>query len=217
MKYKYVVIISLFLFTACRNKDNSEAEEALKSEVESLESQNGALKAKVEKAINRNQEYKLQIKELKDELQLLQLKESPLGVYLETNFASETEYFKFGKDSLVWHSWGNQNNCLIGKWYLEGDWIMIKYHKQIGERGIGEPLPAPRNGIPGNYVDQFEEYENYIEEVTDSSYMKFDAYLDWKEVCEHIISKNKMKLYVIKSFTNNLDISHLDKQLSTKQ
>lgn len=197
------------LFHACGNTDLKEVESKYKVKIEMLKEENEKVKDRLKEASSQQQALKEEIDNLQNEIKQLKLKESPLGVYLETNFASESEYYKFGKDSTVYFSWGNQDNYLIGKWYLDDNWVQIKFHKQIGKRGIGEPLPPPE-AIPGNYVDQFDEYEDYIEEVTDSTYKAWEAHLDWKEVYDYINSNDEMNLYVIKDYTNNLDISELD-------
>lgn len=203
------------LFNACGSKDQREVESKYKVKIERLKQENDKVNNRLKEAFSQQQVLKEEIDNLQNEIKQLKLKESPLGVYLETNFASESEYYKFGKDSTVWFSWGNQDNCLIGKWYLKDNWVHIKFYKQIGKRGIGEPLPPPE-AIPGNYVDQFDEYEDYIEEVTDSTYKSWEAHLDWKEVYEYINSKDEMSLYVIKDYTNDLDLSELDKKPNGK-
>ncbi|WP_430811208.1 MULTISPECIES: YARHG domain-containing protein [unclassified Carboxylicivirga] len=207
---KYVgIILCMTLFYSCGNADRNEAESKLKVKIENLKEENTKLNDRLKEAVIQQQVFEEEINNLQNELKKLKLKESPLGVYLETNFASESEYYKFGKDSLVWHSWGNQDNCLVGKWKLEDNWVQIKFYKQIGKRGIGEPLPPPE-AIPGNYVDRFDEYEDYIEEVTDSTYKTWESHLDWREVYDYINSNDEMNLYVIKNYTNNLDISEID-------
>lgn len=163
------IFIGLFLMISCRNGDKGIENDNLVNERFGKNEQDKQFES-----------FGLKTPEdriSKEDIERLIASGSPLGVYLQTNFGSDSEYFKFGKDSLVWHSWGGQYHCLVGKWYMEGNDIMIRFYKQIGQRGIGNPLP-PMSPVPGNYVDEYEEYEKYIEEVTDSTEKTFTAYID---------------------------------------
>jgi hypothetical protein len=100
--------------------------------------------------------------------------DDPSGWVLAERFASDDNQYTFCPDGTILFD-NNFGTELDGTWQLENDTLKLIYTRRIAQVGIGEPLPPPP-AMPGNYVDQYEEYEEVIEKMYE------EQILIWSEI-----------------------------------
>ncbi len=100
--------------------------------------------------------------------------DSPSGWVLAERFASDDNQYTFCPNGTILFD-NNFGTELDGTWQLKQDTLRLIYTRRIEMVGIGEPLPPPP-AMPGNYVDQFEEYEEVIEKMYE------EQILIWSEI-----------------------------------
>ncbi len=111
----------------------------------------------------------------------------------------------FGGDESVLYFFKNKkfvNNLyldfyLIGEWKFKNNIISVLYYKEVGKKGIGEPIKL-EGAMPGNYRDRYESYEDYSININ-----KSETY-GWNEIKTSI--KEKDDNYVLKSPNLSTDI-----------
>lgn len=102
------------------------------------------------------------------------INEGPSGWILAERFASDDNQYTFCPDGTILFD-NNFGTEMDGTWTLNQDTIYLIYTRRITQKGIGEPLPPPP-AMPGNYVDQYEEYEEIIEKMFE------EQKLVWSEI-----------------------------------
>jgi hypothetical protein len=102
------------------------------------------------------------------------INDGPSGWILAERFASDDNQYTFCPDGTILFD-NNFGTELDGTWQLENDTLTLIYTRRIAQVGIGEPLPPPP-AMPGNYVDQYEEYEEVIEKMYE------EQILIWSEI-----------------------------------
>jgi hypothetical protein len=100
--------------------------------------------------------------------------DNPSGWILAERFASDDNQYTFCPDGTILFD-NNFGTEMDGTWTLNQDTIYLTYTRRITQKGIGEPLPPPP-AMPGNYVDQYEKYEEIIEKMYE------EQKLVWSEI-----------------------------------
>lgn len=101
----------------------------------------------------------------------------PAGWILAERFASDDNEYTFCPDgSLIFDN--HFGLKMKGTWSLNNDTLGLHYTSQISQIGQGKPLPAPAM-MPGNYVEQYESYEEDIETVDEFEYLIWSEILDF--------------------------------------
>lgn len=90
----------------------------------------------------------------------------PAGWVLAERFASDDNEYIFCEDGKIIFD-NHAMTKMEGTWELKGDSIVITYTQKIVQIGVGDPLPMPE-AVPGNYVTEYESYEEKIESITES-------------------------------------------------
>ena len=128
----------------------------------------------------------------------------PGGVRFEDYNASNEDIYQFDKNSIIVFSCYANDNYKIGKWYIKGDTIKIRYEKHIGKRGVGEPNLNYDNAL-GYSTEEFNKYVDFVEIINES------AEMNWKYI------RNEFKKYHGEfEFTNydpNLNLTSYNKRL----
>jgi hypothetical protein len=112
----------------------------------------------------------------------IDLLKSPVGLTINTgDGASTLEQISFYLDSIVLYSRTNDYlNWSIGKWYMIGDSIIMKFHKEIRQRGIGKPVSS--TGI----ISAEGPYEEFAENVFDVTIIEERYVKIWSEIKRNI-------------------------------
>lgn len=115
---------------------------------------------------------------------------TPSGWILGEYFASDDNTYTFCPDGYLYFD-NSIGTVLEGDWQLKNDTIYLNYTRQTRQVGIGEPLPWPE-AVPGNYVEQYEEYETLIEKV------HIQEILIWSEIKEYLNQDSSYPYAIIK-------------------
>jgi hypothetical protein len=103
---------------------------------------------------------------------------SPEGIILkEFDGGGEYEY-TFCKDGFLRLDY-SPHEYKTGTWEMKGDSVLLNYTLVRGQKGVGKPLPEPE-GVPGNYVDRYEKYEDFKKKVGEQEV------LSWSEIKEFL-------------------------------
>ena len=205
MKHKSLLyLLILLVLTSCNEDCKNEVQtrdkkiSQLKEELNSFRTENQRLESSLEY-------FKKTSKESQDKSNDLAFELSPIGVHLGEYYASDNNEYKFGQDSLVILTW-EEGEYKVGKWHIINDTIKIKYYKELGKRGIGEPLSESPN-VPGNYQDRYEKYEEYVKPVNEQDY------LVWSQI-RQLLKQDPEYPYKLLRRNQGLDLSDLDKELT---
>ncbi len=160
MRIIFKLILLTFLFYGC---SNNEAINQLEKEKKNIESKISELEKDKERLNEDLQFYKKSLADMRKKYDSILFEISPLGLTLGEYYGSDENQYIFGNGSLIHYSWGT-DDYELGTWELKNGTIFINLTKGVYQKGIGEPLPPP-TAVPGNYVDQYEEYEQVIEDI----------------------------------------------------
>ncbi|MBK7129151.1 MAG: hypothetical protein IPH66_07305 [Crocinitomicaceae bacterium] len=101
----------------------------------------------------------------------------PAGWILAERFASDDNEYTFCPNgSLIFNN--HVGMQMKGTWNLQNDSLKLHYTSRISQIGQGKPLPPPAM-MPGNYVEQYESYEENIETTDEVEYLIWSEILDF--------------------------------------
>lgn len=163
---KSIIIISIFFYLGCGTSKNQENSELIES--------NKIIQDTIKEIVQDTVQ-----KEKMPEISAL---DSPLGLSIETGYGSSADIYNFFQDSVIILIFEDfVDNWWIGKWYMEGDSIIMNFHKSVHQRGIGEPIYSDGIIDAGGPHEKFEEYVtdiNFIERAFNESWVEFKSGLN---------------------------------------
>lgn len=186
----------LILLFGCSSK-LEEKETQHQETIEKLTKINRRLKRENSDLLKRNRELFMEMQYMKEKIdslnesnQGLKFEFSPKGACIKETYPDGSEYrtwfYSNGKFVQEMNS-----NVLVGDWRMSKSRIIFNYKKEVGKRGIGDPVPL-KGAMPNNYVESFHEYVDKVEYIERIDTLNWGDLKMESVVLEYSIDENKI-------------------------